>query len=291
MYVVTLISNPETPGLEPVLANTLRSAWGGGDLHWLSPNEAVEFHVAAEPDNFWDSWKNLQALKIDLAIQQTEGQKKQVLLADMDSTLIQQECIDELADQAGVGPQVAAITVRAMNGELDFESSLVERVAFLKGVDSSLIDTVLAQRISLMPGAATLLATLKANGVFSALVSGGFTDFTTRIASELGFDEHHANTLIVKNGKLTGRVTDPILGRNAKVLALNEISERLGIGPDQVMAVGDGANDLGMLQAVGAGVAAHAKPSVAEQCDIRINNGDLTALLYLQGYNKSEFVT
>ncbi|PHQ94916.1 MAG: phosphoserine phosphatase SerB [Marinosulfonomonas sp.] len=291
MYMVTLISNPKIATLEPVLANNLRSAWGGGELRWLSANEAVEFSVAAKPDSFWSSWKDLQELKIDLVIQPTRGRKKLLFLADMDSTMIQQECIDELADYAGVGPQVAAITTRVMNGDLDFKSSLVKRVALLKGTNSGIIDTVLANHITLMPGATTLLATLKANNIYTALVSGGFTDFTTRIAADLGFDEHHANTLIIEDGKLTGKVTDPILGRDAKVLALNEITERLGITTDQTMAVGDGANDLGMLHAAGAGVAAHAKPAVAEQCDIRINHCDLTALLYMQGYNKSEFVT
>ena len=291
MYMVTLISNPKIATLEPVLANNLRSAWGGGELRWLSANEAVEFSVVAKPDSFWSNWKDLQELKIDLVIQPTRGRKKLLFLADMDSTMIQQECIDELADYAGVGPQVAAITTRVMNGDLDFKSSLVKRVALLKGTNSGIIDTVLANHITLMPGATTLLATLKANNIYTALVSGGFTDFTTRIAADLGFDEHHANTLIIEDGKLTGKVTDPILGRDAKVLALNEITERLGITTDQTMAVGDGANDLGMLHAAGAGVAAHAKPAVAEQCDIRINHCDLTALLYMQGYNKSEFVT
>ncbi len=291
MYVVTLISNPKIATLDPVLANNLRNAWGGGELRWLSANEAVEFSVAAKPDSFWSNWKDLQELKVDLVIQPTRGRKKQLFLADMDSTMIQQECIDELADIAGVGPQVAAITTRVMNGDLKFETSLIERVALLKGINSDIIDTVLANHITLMPGATTLLATLKANDIYTALVSGGFTDFTTKIAADLGFDEHHANTLIIEDGKLTGKVTDPILGRDAKVLALNEITERLGITTDQTMAVGDGANDLGMLHAVGAGVAAHAKPAVAEQCDIRINHCDLTALLYLQGYNKSEFVT
>ncbi len=290
MYIATLLSDPKTPVLEPVLANNLRSAWGGGDINWLAPGEAAEFALPNIPDSFWANWADLQGLGVDLIIQPAEGRKKQMLLADMDSTMIEQECIDELADHAGVGAQVAEITARSMNGELDFEASLTERVSLLKGLNSSVIDTVLADRITLMPGAKTLLATMKAAGAYTALVSGGFTDFTTKIAGELGFDEHRANRLIISDGKLTGQVGHPILGRDAKVVALDEITTRLGIGADQVLAVGDGANDLGMLGRAGAGVALHAKPAVAAQCDIRINHGDLTALLYIQGYSREAFV-
>jgi phosphoserine phosphatase len=204
--------------------------------------------------------------------------------------MIQQECIDELAAEAGVGKQVAGITARAMNGEVDFEDALRERVALLKGLKTRVIDTVLANRITLMPGGETLLATMKANGAHAALVSGGFTDFAKKIASDLGFDEYKANELLVEAGKLTGFVSDPILGKDAKVLELKRITADLGVTHDQVMAVGDGANDLGMLQLAGAGVALHAKPSVAAQCDIRINHGDLTALLFIQGYRREEFV-
>jgi phosphoserine phosphatase len=204
--------------------------------------------------------------------------------------MIQQECIDELAEEAGVGAHVKDITARAMNGELDFEGALTERVALLKGLPESVIDQVLQTRITLMPGGKTLLATMKANGGYAALVSGGFTAFTSKVAAELGFDENRANTLIAENGTLTGEVARPILGREAKVSALEEISKRLGISEADVLAVGDGANDLGMLGRAGTGVALHAKPSVQAQCDVRVNFGDLTALLYLQGYAKSEFV-
>jgi phosphoserine phosphatase len=207
----------------------------------------------------------------------------------MDSTMIEQECIDELADEAGFGPRVAAITARAMNGELDFEQALRERVSLLRGLPESVIADVIAHRITLMSGGQTLLATMRANGAFAALVSGGFTAFTSAIAARLGFDEHRANTLLVANGLLTGQVADPILGREAKVQALQDITARLGITSDQAIAVGDGANDLGMLTLAGAGVALHAKPAVQAQCDLRINHGDLTALLYLQGYAISDF--
>jgi phosphoserine phosphatase len=176
-----------------------------------------------------------------------------------------------------------------MNGELDFEGALDERVALLAGLDETVIQQVLDTRITFMPGGKTLLATMKANGAYAALVSGGFTAFTAKVAEALGFDENRANTLLAENGKLTGKVARPILGREAKVEALEQITARLGIAEADVIAVGDGANDLGMLGRAGAGVALHAKPSVQAECDIRINHGDLTALLYLQGYKKDEF--
>jgi phosphoserine phosphatase len=188
-----------------------------------------------------------------------------------------------------VGAHVAGITARAMNGELDFEEALRERVGLLAGLPEAVIADVIRDRITLMPGGPVLLATMKANGAYAALVSGGFTAFTAQIAGVLGFDENRANTLLVKDGKLTGGVADPILGKAAKVQALGEISARLGISPDQAIAVGDGANDLGMLGLAGVGVALHAKPSVQAQCDIRINHGDLTALLFIQGYTREEF--
>ncbi|HIF78342.1 MAG TPA: phosphoserine phosphatase SerB, partial [Sulfitobacter sp.] len=208
---------------------------------------------------------------------------------DMDSTMIQQECIDELADEAGVGERVKEITARAMNGELDFDGALRERVDLLKGLEASVIDKVLAERITLMPGGGALVGTMKANGGYAALVSGGFTAFTAKVAEMLGFDENRANTLLVDGAALTGDVGMPILGREAKVTALEEITAKLGITEDQVIAVGDGANDLGMLGRAGMGVALHAKPSVAAECDIRINFGDLTALLFVQGYARTEF--
>ena len=289
MFVVTLLTAPSNPSLDRAMVESLRDAWGGGDAHWLALGEAAEFAVTGRPDNFWDVWADLHSTGTDLIIQPAEGRKKQMLLADMDSTMIQQECIDELAAEAGVGEYVAGITARAMNGELDFEDALRERVGLLKGLKTSVIDTVLANRITVMPGAEPLLATMKANGAYAALVSGGFTSFTAKIAGMLGFDENRANTLLHENGELTGKVADPVLGQQAKVAALEDIAARLKIAHHQVMAVGDGANDLGMLKLAGSGVALHAKPSVAAQCDIRINHGDLTALLYLQGYAKAEF--
>ncbi len=289
MYVATLITNPDAPTLNQTLVDSLRNAWGGGDIVWLSPDEAAEFSVSQTPDNQWDVWAELQNMGVDLVVQPTEGRRKKMLLADMDSTMIQQECIDELADEAGVGDRVKDITARAMNGELDFEGALTERVGLLKGLDEAVIAKVLAERITLMPGGKELVATMRATGGYAALVSGGFTAFTAKVAEVLGFDENRANTLLAENGELTGDVQRPILGRQAKVDALEQITARLGLSEADVIAVGDGANDLGMLGRAGTGVALHAKPSVAEKCDVRVNHGDLTALLYLQGYARSEF--
>jgi len=290
MYMATLLTARDAPHLEANLVESLRNAWGGGEAVWLSPHEAAEFSIAQMPDNLWDVWEDLQLMGIDLVVLPAEGRQKRMLLADMDSTMIQQECIDELADVAGVGAYVADITARAMNGELDFEAALIERVGLLKGLESAMIDEVLRTRITLMPGGAELVATMRAMGGYAALVSGGFTAFTEAVATTLGFDENRANTLLIEDGRLSGAVARPILGKAAKVQALEEITARLGLSEDDVLAVGDGANDLGMLLRAGTGVALHAKPSVAAQCDVRINHGDLSALLFIQGYARSEFV-
>ena len=289
MYTVTLLSSPKAPCLEASLLGALQTAWGGGDARWLAQGEAAEFEIGQMPANQWSVWADVQALGVDLIVQPTKGRQKKMLLADMDSTMINEECIDELAEVAGVGAYVKEITAKAMNGELDFEGALTERVALLAGLDEAIIAKVLAERISLMAGGPQLLATMKANGAYAALVSGGFTAFTSAIAAKLGFDENRANILLTEGGKLTGKVGLPILGREAKVQALEEITARLGLTEQDVLAVGDGANDLGMLRRAGSGVALHAKPSVAAECDIRINHGDLTALLYVQGYAREAF--
>jgi len=287
MFICTLIAPPGA--LEPALVESLRNAWGGGVARWLSPGEAAEFPLPAMPENRWAVWEDLQKLRVDMAVQPEKGRRKTLLLADMDSTITRQECIDELAEVAGVGEAVRAITARAMNGELDFEGALLERVALLKGLPEAAIDRVLAERITLMPGGRALVSTMRAHGAYTALVSGGFTAFTARVAADLGFDEHRANTLLAGGGTLSGEVARPILGREAKVAALEEIAARLGIAEAEALAVGDGANDLGMLGRAGMGVALHAKPVVAAECDLRVNFGDLTALLYLQGYASEEF--
>ncbi|MEX3017260.1 phosphoserine phosphatase SerB [Gymnodinialimonas hymeniacidonis] len=289
MFTVTLLTN-SAMFLDRELVTNLRNAMGGGDAIWLDPNHAAEFEVQKVPKGIDTVWKSLSAEGVDLVVQSSGNRKKRMLLADMDSTMIQQECIDELAAEAGVGDRVAAITARAMNGELDFEEALIERVGLLKGLPEATIQTVLEKRITLMPGGQVLLATMRANGAHCALVSGGFTAFTSAIAAKLGFHENHANTLLSENGTLTGDVARPILGRDAKVEALQAITQAQGLSPSDVLALGDGANDLGMLQLAGTGVALHAKPTVQEQADIRINHGDLTALLFLQGYTKADFV-
>ncbi|MDH3263349.1 MAG: phosphoserine phosphatase SerB [Paracoccaceae bacterium] len=289
MYVATLLTAPATPRLDGATVDAVRNAWGGGTALWLAPGIAAEFPLERLPDNRWDVWESLQALGVDLAVQETAGRRKKLLIADMDSTMIEQECIDELAALAGVGPRVAEITLRAMNGELDFEAALRERVGLLEGLPESAVAEVLAERITCAPGGRSLVHTMKAKGGHTVLVSGGFTAFTGPVAARLGFDEARANRLLIEAGRLTGRVAEPILGREAKMAALREVSARLGIGHEEVLAVGDGANDLGMLHLAGMGVALHAKPSVAAECELRVIHGDLTAPLYLQGYARSEF--
>ncbi|AHM03416.1 Phosphoserine phosphatase [Roseibacterium elongatum DSM 19469] len=290
MHTITLITN-SAMYLDPALVDSLRNAMGGGDAIWLNPNHAAEFEVARLPSNIDSVWESLQGEGVDMIAQPSAGRRKKMLLADMDSTMIRQECIDELAAEAGVGDRVAKITARAMNGELGFEGALIERVELLKGLPETVIAEVLEKRITPIPGGATLIATMKAHGAHAALVSGGFTAFTTAVAATLGFDEHRANTLLAEDGILTGDVARPILGRDAKVQALHEISARLGLTPADVIAVGDGANDLGMIELAGTGVALHAKPAVQAKAPHRVNHGDLSALLYLQGYAIDEFVT
>ena len=288
MFVVSLIAKPGA--LDPALVTSLQTAFGGGSANWLAPDEAAEFAVEETPANFEEVRSEVAGLGVDLNILPMENRRKRLLIADMDSTMIGQECIDELADEAGVGAHVADITARAMNGELDFEAAIDERVGLLKGLPVSVIQKVLDTRITLAPGGETLLKTMKANGAYAALVSGGFVQFTSAIAAKLGFDENRANTLIENGDVLAGTVQRPILGQDAKVEALDEITARLGITPDDAVAVGDGANDLKMIHRAGMGVALHAKPTVAAAAPVKVNNGDLTSLLYLQGYAKSDFV-
>lgn len=284
MPLISLIARPGA--LEPTLVSTLQGAFGAtGDALWLSPDEAAEFPVATWPANIEAVRNDLRPMGVDLNCIADQNRKKSLLIADMDSTMINQECIDELAAEAGVGDRVAEITARAMNGELDFEAALLERVGLLRDLPVSIIDTVLETRITFADGGATLIRTMKANGAYAALVSGGFTQFTERVGRALGFDETRANTLIAQNGKLTGDVGRPILGQAAKVEALTALAP----DPSFALAVGDGANDLGMIRAAGLGVALHAKPVVADTAPVKINFGDLTALLFLQGYTRDAF--
>jgi phosphoserine phosphatase len=292
-FVATLVANPSNPVLTPAIAEQAADRVKASGLYWLADGIACD--IALRDDSESAAARDtilavVAGAPVDLAVQEAETRRKKLLIADMDSTMIGQECIDELAAEVGLKEKVAAITARAMNGEIAFEPALRERVALLKGLPVSVVDEVIEKRITLTPGGRELIATMKAKGYYTALVSGGFTVFTRRIAATLGFDENRANILLAEGGRLTGEVAEPILGKQAKVDALTDISERLGISPEEAMAVGDGANDLGMLHLSGAGVALHAKPAVAAEAKIRIDHGDLTALLYLQGYRKSDFV-
>ncbi|MDX0629002.1 phosphoserine phosphatase SerB [Sinorhizobium medicae] len=291
--VATLIANPSNPVLTPARAEAAAERLDASGLYWLADGIACDI-VLRDGTDAGEAQAGLRetvaGAAIDVAVQEAESRRKRFLIADMDSTMIGQECIDELAAEVGLKEKVAAITSRAMIGEIAFEPALVERVALLKGLPVSVVEEVIAKRITLTPGGRELIATMKAKGHYTALVSGGFTVFTGPIAEMLGFDESRANILRDEDGRLTGDVARPILGKQAKIDALIDISERLGITPADAIAVGDGANDLGMLQLAGTGVALHAKPVVAEQARIRIDHGDLTALLYLQGYRKTDFV-
>jgi len=267
-------------------------AVGASSVRWLSEKIACDIALpqAISADDALSKLRGaLDGEPIDVVVQEIETRRKKILIADMDSTMIDQECIDELADEIGVKAHVAAITARSMNGEIAFEPALRERVALLKGLDAAVIDRIIANRLTLASGGLQLVATMRANGAYAALVSGGFDVFTSRIAAMLGFDENRANRLIEKDGRLTGEVAEPILGRAAKAEALHEISARLGLSPADAIAVGDGANDLDMIRLAGTGVALHAKPSVAAEAKVRIDHGDLTAPLYLQGYSEKEF--
>jgi phosphoserine phosphatase len=292
--VATLVANPSNPVLTAVIAEKAAEAVKASGLYWLADGIACDIALRDGTEAKAARAAILAAIAgapIDLVIQEAETRRKKLLIADMDSTMIGQECIDELAAEVGLKDKVAAITARAMNGEIAFEPALRERVALLKGLPISVVDDVIAKRITLTPGGPELIATMKSKGHHTALVSGGFTVFTSRIAETLGFDENRANILLEEDGILTGFVAEPILGRQAKVDALNDISEKLGILPEEAIAVGDGANDLGMLHVAGSGVALHAKPAVAAEARIEINHGDLSALLYIQGYRKTDFVT
>jgi phosphoserine phosphatase len=259
----------------------------GSAPHWLAKGDAAEF---ALPENLDELRQKLAQFRIDVNVVPKANRRKRLLIADMDSTMIEQECIDELGVVAGLGSKIKAITIRAMRGEIDFADALKERVGLMAGLDAKVIDTILRDRITLMPGGKTLVTTMKAHGAYTALVSGGFRQFTSKVAAHLGFDTNEANDLIFENGKLAGKVAEPILGKEAKLAALNHLSLVNGLTPTEAIAVGDGANDIPMLQAAGMGVALHAKPKVQEAVPLCINHSDLTALLYLQGYSHKEFV-
>lgn len=293
--VATLICNPADPVLDSTAIDGARAVLpSSSDAHWLGDGVAADIFFDSA-DDLAGIAERLRAVKgdlaIDIVVQPRANRRKRLLLADMDSTMIGQECIDELADFAGLKAHVADITERAMRGEIAFEPALRERVALLKGLPVGVVDDVLAKRITLTPGGRELVATMRAHGGYTCLVSGGFTLFTSAVAAMVGFQENRANELLVADGRLTGDVAEPILGRAAKLATLIELREAFDLDGIDTLVVGDGANDLAMIQDAGLGVAYHAKPAVAAAAHARIDHGDLTALLYMQGYKKSEFTT
>jgi phosphoserine phosphatase len=270
--------------------DSCRTVADAAGVDWLARGKAFDIAFDGDPDavraalrtTVRDEWL------LDANVVRSANRRKKLLIADMDSTIVGCECIDELADFVGLKPKVAAITERAMRGELDFPSALRERVALLKGLPLEAMARVYAERVHLNPGAAALTATMRANGGYALLVSGGFTYFTKRVAAEAGFDSHQGNILADDGKTLSGRVEEPILGREAKLEALNATVARLGWSANDALAVGDGANDLDMIKRAGLGVAYHAKPIVAAAAGASIVHGDLTGLLYLQGYREDE---
>ncbi|KZM48491.1 phosphoserine phosphatase SerB [Labrenzia sp. OB1] len=291
--VATLVSTPTAPAVDQDLLRQASDVLGvTGATTILNPGIAADIRFDGPDASAADAILREIVGKspVDVFVQPPEGRRKRLLIADMDSTMIRQECIDELAAELGLKDRISEITERAMRGEIEFEPALRERVALLEGLSLSAIDTVLTNRIQLMPGGRTLVQTMKANGAYCALVSGGFTHFTKAVYRMIGFDEHQANILLTEDGHLTGKVGEPILGRHAKRARLEYLAAEKGLAFSETLAVGDGANDLAMIDLAGAGVAYRAKPAVAAAADFRIDHGDLTALLYLQGYCESEFV-
>ncbi|MEP3256454.1 MAG: phosphoserine phosphatase SerB [Roseibium sp.] len=291
-FVATFVSNPTRPAVDAALmAHVAACLEGASSPSTLSAGVAAEIAFAG-PDPLAAETSLRQALgeaPVDVFVQPIEGRRKHLLIADMDSTMIRQECIDELAAELGLKDKISEITERAMRGEIEFEPALRERVALLKGLPVDAIEKVLRERIQLMPGGRTLIQTMKANGSYCALVSGGFTHFTRAIAALIGFDENQANLLLEENGMLSGLVQEPILGRDAKRQRLEELVAEKNLDFGQTLAVGDGANDLAMIERAGLGIAYRAKPAIAAAADARVDHGDLTALLYLQGYSQSDF--
>jgi phosphoserine phosphatase len=292
--VATLICNPVDPALDSTVVDGARAILPSpGPARWLFDEVAVDIPFTGSEDIAGIAARLRQArgdLPIDIVVQPQAARRKKLFLADMDSTMIGQECVDELADFAGLKAHVAAITERAMRGEIEFEPALRERVALLKGLPVGTIDEVLKKRITPTPGGRELVATMRAHGAYTCLISGGFTLFTSAVTAMIGFQENRANELKVEDGKLTGEVTEPILGRAAKLATLVELRDAFDLDDIDTLVVGDGANDLGMIQRAGLGIAYHAKPAVAAAAAARIDHGDLSALLYAQGYRRDEFV-
>ena len=289
MSVLCLIANPQDPRFDIGLAAAIHREIGG-EINWLNHGIACEIIGPAAADPAAIARGLLGDAPIDVALVPRASRRKKLLIADMDSTMIEQECIDELADAIGIKPEIAAITERAMRGELDFDAALKTRVALLKGLQRRVIEEVRREHITLTPGGRALVQTMKAYGAYTALISGGFTFFADYFARRIGFDEATANTLEFDGEALTGTVAYPIVDKAIKLARLKALETEKGLWPDETLAVGDGANDLDMIRAAGLGVAFHAKPAVAAAADARIDHGDLTALLYLQGYAEDEIV-
>ena len=295
-HVATLIAASAAKLDTAVLTRARTALPAAGEPSWLAPGIAADIpftaNTAIDQRGIADALRGLlDGAPVDVVVQPVEKRRKRLFLADMDSTMIGQECIDELADYVNLKAHVATITERAMRDEIAFEPALRERVALLKGLKSDVVAEVIAERVRLTPGGRTLVATMRANGARTCLVSGGFTSFTGPIATMIGFDENRGNTLLIDDGGLfSGMVQEPILGAQAKLAALRELSSRLGLAKEETLAIGDGANDLAMIEEAGLGVAFHAKPKVAAAAHARIDHGDLTALLYAQGYRREEFV-
>jgi phosphoserine phosphatase len=289
-YVLTLIAARDATTLTPAVIDAVRDATGGGNTpRILSPGEAAEFFVPDAPD-LAAARAALQTAPIDVIATRSRGRRRGLLIADMDSTIVTSETLDDLAVFAGVGEKIAAITAQSMNGEIDFREALRARVAMLKGLDLGALDRTWAQT-QLTPGAKILVATMTKHGALTALVSGGFTFFSSRVAAACGFARHRANILLDNGSALTGLLAEPILDRDAKRDALDEFAAQRGVRVQATLAVGDGANDLAMLQAAGLGIAFHAKPIVTAQITNRIDHADLRALLFAQGYTGADFVT
>lgn len=288
---LTLIANPANPALNHEVVTTITARLCDVTaIRWLSEGIAIDIFFEDDLETTRLSLSaDLMERDFDYCFQVTETRKKKLLVADMDSTIIQCECIDELADFAGLKTQVSAITEAAMQGELDFEQALRERVALLRGMDASVLERVYQERVRLMPGAVQLVQTMNANGANTVLVSGGFTFFTGKVSQVTGFQTNRANILEIKDGKLTGQVLDPVVDSQTKISSLIEFRERDHLSREQTMAVGDGANDIPMIREAGLGIAYHGKPAAANAADLVIRHSDLTALLYIQGYGEDDF--